>query len=648
MKNPVSLKELYIPFFIFLVSISYSQHSPDNSFFPGELRVVVLMQPTGNTINDLPEMILVSDTSSLHEAVMNNIDNSFVNDFINMYFIAQVYLNNMGKWDSIEPAYLALTQNQGGFAKTGFTILNKEGHIDKPLAPYIDITVGQATASPDKLMSFSQLYPHEMGHVLFHLLSPEDSISNNTKNVDMHFFSIITDYSTAFNEGFAEHIENVSRTYERNHSIKEGIKADLKNIEANSERAIKGFERDFKYPFRLGYFKASMLNWYQKYEDFKRHHHAFSGDIRYKNNVINTSDIEDQLTFRNSGVGLNKDSRRNLVQLCATEGAVSAFFTHLSTSDLKDRYLDPKFYQPFLYEMADDSIFQPELIFTPLQNQFIKYFFIFYNNVTFNNSDKSQLIDFIEGYIKSFPEEENKVKEIFKESLGMEYTNELPPSLWILVKDYSHRLLVFDPFDAITLPIYTFDLNATEKEDLLTIKGINKETALAIVNYRESNGFFTSMDELMQIPGIPKEQVNKVIDAKFEDHYFEESLSDFEQNLSINALILAPLKHIFIYACFYFVIVFALIYFILIRGTKTTLKKLAWIGIKYFLLWNVIVFSGLFSVLLMGKNASLAVITIIIFVALISILLYRKRKIEMKRSILFLGMTLLVILFSVF
>ena len=87
-----------------------------------------------------------------------------------------------------------------------------------------------------------------------------------------------------------------------------------------------------------------MLNWYQKYEDYKRHVHALNGDIKYKNSSIQTFSIEDQLTFRNSGVKIDNDVFRNIVQLHSTEGAISSFFTHLSTSELANNYLDISFY----------------------------------------------------------------------------------------------------------------------------------------------------------------------------------------------------------------------------------------------------------------------------------------------------------------
>ena len=106
------------------------------------------------------------------------------------------------------------------------------------------------------------------------------------------------------------------------------------------------------------------------------------------------------------------------------------------------------------------------------------------------NTSESEFVDFMDGYIRAFPSEELAIKKIFKEVTGLEYANDLPPELWLLIKNHSHRLLVPDSYGAITLPVYTFDLNASEVEDLLTIKGLQKEEALRIIEYRKANGFF--------------------------------------------------------------------------------------------------------------------------------------------------------------
>lgn len=623
---------------------SLSQSDNEHAFIPDSLKKVVIIQPTGGTIDNLPEMTILSDTSTLYKNVLNNIDNTVIKEFIDLYFIAQIYLKNNHQLRNIEPAYLALTENQGGFAKFGFSIKQKGKHITKPHAPYVDIVIGQATSKQDQLMSFTQLYPHEMGHVIYHLLSPEDSISNNTKNVDMHFFSIVTDYSTAFNEGFAEHIENVARVYETNDSIKSGILADVERISKSSKQSINGFERDFTYPFRLGFYKASMLNWYQQYEDYKRYEQAFSGDIRYKSATLPLSDIEDYLTYRNSGVRLNKNETRNLVQLLSTEGAISSFFTHLSTSNLSNHYLDSSFYLPFTFNNTLSQ--SPQELFSPIQNQFIKYFKVLHNYVVLNNSSKSQLTDFIDGYIQEFPSEEKEVKLIFKKALGVEYSNELPPPLWILVKDYPHRLLTFDPFGAITVPVYTFDLNAAETGDLQTIKGISKSDAEKIISYRETNGYFTDLKQLKSVPNLPVEQINKIISAKFDKEYFEKTLEGFEPKLSISTLIISPLTYIFSRAGLYFLFMFVSIYFLLMRNKSPTIKQIVFLFIKYLLLWVLFILIGLTTVFIF-EQAYLYIIFFSLFLILFAFLIYRKRRTKRLRTVIFISLMSLSILFSI-
>jgi hypothetical protein len=603
---------------------------------------LVIIQPTGEMIGDLPEMIMLADSSELVKSVRKNIKNSFIKEAIDLYFITQVYLKNTQQIDKIEPAYLALTENQGGFAKFGFALKNGSGHQLKEKVGYVDITVDRASGSIDRLMSFSQLYPHELGHVYYHLLSSEDEEENNTKNVDMHFFSVITDYSTAFNEGFAEHIENVSRMHEKNEIIKSGIAADIKKIEQTSIRSIAGFKRDFEYPFRLGYYKVSMLNWYQKYEDLKRYKHVINGTVKYKNASLSLSDSEDQLTYRNSGVELDSTQQRNLVQLLATEGVISSFFTKLSMSDLGESYLEDSFYHDFILE--SDSTEKPSNLFSPLQNQFIKYFYVIDQFVVFNNSSRSQLTDFIEGYCSTFPEESAEVKKIFKNSTGISYTNKIPPPLWILVENYSHRLLVFDPFNAITVPIYTFDLNAAEVEDLITLDGLTKNDAQLIIKYRNEHGLFSGFNQLKEIPNLSEQAKEKIISSELDGVHLEKLLADYEVELSISALIIAPLIYLFSRASIYFVVVYGLLFFFFRRKEKAGLKKNTWLFVRYYFLMILLVLSGLTTVFIFESNY-IYFIGVLTFLALLS-LRYKKNKKKRIRTLVFLSAMSLMVLIS--
>lgn len=636
----------YITLSLFILfGTALSQNDNLNCYMPANLKKVILMQPTGEITGELPEMILVPDTTELYRTVMRNINNSFIGEFLDLYFIAQVFLKNNDETDSIEPAYLALTQNQGGFAKFGFSIKQGENHILKKNAPYVDIVAGHASASPGRLMSFTQLYPHEMGHVICHLLCPEDSAANNTRSTDVHFFSIITDYSTSFNEGFAEHIENVSRLFEKNDTIRSGIFADIERIGQSTDHSINGFERDFKFPFRMGYYKASMINWYQKYEDYKRYQSAINKSIRYKNAGMKLRGIEDQLSFRNSGVRLNRNETRNLVQMLSTEGAVNAFFTHLSSSMLREHYLELTFYQPFLYD-TDTAALSPRELFTPLQNQFIKYFYVMHNYVTLNNSPRSQLTDFIDGYILTFPSEADTVKKIFEDVSGMEYTNRLPPPLWLLVRDHPHRVLIYDLFDAITAPVYTFDLNAAEAEDLQTINGVSRKDAEKIIAYRAAHGFFTSLNQLSDIPGLPSEIGSKIISSAFDKDYFEELFKDFGLDLSLGTLIVKLLQYLLLRGFAWFFLILGIVYFTWIRTEKPGLKRIAIRFVRLLLLWILFMIAGLAAVVL-SQQAWLILIFFSVILAFLTLLIYRNRKANRLRTLFAIGLMGLAVFISV-
>ncbi len=594
---------------------------------------LVILQPTGEDIDSLPEMIILPDTAELYRQAVALADESFIGEIIDLYFFAQNYLHNLGELDTVQPAYLALTGNQGGFAKFGFKILKNGHHIDKSGVPYIDLVEGTVQADAAKLMSVTQLYPHEMGHVIYRLLSSADSLEGQSKNVDMHYFSIVTDYATAFNEGFSEHIENVARLNEPNPEIKEGIFADIEKVRQRSPAYIGGFEKDFRWPFRFGFYKATMLGWHQQYEDLKRYEQAMDGSVQYRNTTLPTGSAADRISFRNAGVGLQAGKVRNLPQLLATEGLVDAFFTHLSKSELQNIYLPADFYRPFLQDTSA-VLDSPRQFFTPMQNQFLKYFTVLHQYVKVEYSNRAQLIDFIEGYIETFPAERDSVVQVFEKVTGHNYRpDELPPQVWVLVKNYDHRLLALDAFGGITLPIYTFDLNAAEVEDLLTIDGLVESEAEKIIWWRDMQDFFTDVEQVREIATLSPEAAELVISARFDQGYFDALPNS---DLKISALLTAPLKHILIRALGYFLIIFAFTYLLFLRKEKPTIRRLVGWSLRNFVYWTMLIFAGLIVVFL-SPEPLMIFLPLIVICLLVGVIFYRKEKTAILRSLFVTG-----------
>ena len=62
------------------------------------------------------------------------------------------------------------------------------------------------------------------------------------------------------------------------------------------------------------------------------------------------------------------------------------------------------------------------------------------------------------------------------------------------------------------LPEETIDLNSATVEELQRLDGIGPALAQAIVDYREQNGPFASVEELLEVPGIGEKKLAAIRD----------------------------------------------------------------------------------------------------------------------------------------
>lgn len=56
------------------------------------------------------------------------------------------------------------------------------------------------------------------------------------------------------------------------------------------------------------------------------------------------------------------------------------------------------------------------------------------------------------------------------------------------------------------------NLNTADEQALMTLPGIGESKAEAILSYREENGVFSSIEDIMQVPGIKEGTFNKIKD----------------------------------------------------------------------------------------------------------------------------------------
>lgn len=112
-----------------------------------------------------------------------------------------------------QTTWLYLAVEDGGFARRGFWLREgrRERYVD---AHYVDLVVD---ADSIRDGSFEEIFAHEMGHVFLRRVFPQ--LPPGWSRTPHHSFSV-TDYPTAFDEGFATHMQALSRRFTRNEALR--------------------------------------------------------------------------------------------------------------------------------------------------------------------------------------------------------------------------------------------------------------------------------------------------------------------------------------------------------------------------------------------------------------------------------------------
>lgn len=560
---------------------------------------------------------------------------SFMAESVRLFFLAQNLVNRPKETQAqtelrqaSHPAYLLLSEREGGFPGTGFYLKQNGELLDHTGTPYVDLM--KSTAASDYLGSMSQIYPHELGHVMYHLLSP-DWDRTESRSVDMHYVSLTTDRRVAFDEGFAEHFENVSLDHEPDESRKAGLESSVRQARLTTATMVTGYERDYAWPMRLQLYRAAVPFWYQRFEMLKRHDWVMEGTIRFSTTQPTVGSPEQSIKYRNMGVRYDENKPRNVSEALATEGIVSALFTKLLSSDLKHRYREDTFYSAFL---ADASrTVDAKAVFTPLQNEYMKIFHVLHKYV---NRTDSPLADFVQGYAAEYPDEKETLYRLLGEATGLS-TKELeasPTEIWLLNKSHAHSYLAIDEAGSIRMPFYAFDLNAADVSDLMTFPGIREAEAKAIIRYRDNQSFFQDLDEVRKIPDLSAEAIQALLDGAYDPNFARESRAQTEQRLGENGLLqrllTGSLWMLAKFALAWFG-VFLLVYYLLVLRKRFELRRTLRIIVTNAVKMSVLVLFALASVLV-GQPLLIFAVLSVLFLVIERFLVLRNRPQSKKKE----------------
>jgi hypothetical protein len=401
------------------------------------------------------------------------------------------------------PMYLLMSTEEGGFARFGFWLQNSAGKRRLVLAGYVDLVIEDGLDDG--------IFSHELGHLILKTLTGGLPDGESRK---MHQSMTVTDYPTAFDEGYAEHFEPLAAEFD-------GPKPESKT-----------WATDF------GGFWLSAADGQLRLDGVKRN--LFIHRKPLPESVFDEPvDLYRVFVDAETSTAFLPTTLKNGQQMMASEGVISTLFYRIVKDDqLRNHYREPSFYRPFL--KGDSS--HPEDVITPAENVNLKLFAAM-TELQGIGRDLPPMITLIEHYAKLFPDEAKRIYGDFiattwgttasqplasqlvraaedggrgdisafrrdrastlfdstiaevadgKRSLG---TN-VGPELWIVNPDFRIASAMWVPDRQLPL---TINLNTATEPELMTIGGVDLTTARKVVTTRNGQGFFQSLDNLQGV-----------------------------------------------------------------------------------------------------------------------------------------------------
>ncbi len=434
---------------------------------------LVVLAPTGETREGLP-VLTRHPAAAAHEAVLTR---GFSGRLLRLFRWEQQFLARRDG-TAIEPAYLLLSRNQGGFPRFGFWL----DEARKAGVGYVDLHEGSDIAG--RFGAMDQIFPHELVHVIVQQLADPPPPGAGGAN-QVHAIGVRTDRITAFHEGFAEAVQvlaiddddAVEATRPLGHDA-----AALRAAQVRLNRYRRALEARWSLapPPRLGF-----VLWFSPTEQVLRYHavkaNAFAREVAIPPRLLAARDRYPAYLAENTLPGAESGPPKSTPRLLATEGVVATLFSRwLRDPVLQQAANDPAFYERFGIAAGEA---------TPLDHAFLKLFAVLADR---RPHDAAGVLT---GYATTFPGEAAALERLARQ-VGIEGPLLGTPEIWLANDRFTTGTTLFDQYRALPR-VHTFDLNAASLVDLMTVEGIGLDVARAI----QARAPFSSIDEIAAVPG---------------------------------------------------------------------------------------------------------------------------------------------------
>ena len=468
---------------------------------------LVVLRETGESRDGLP-VLTAHDSSSV---IVASLQRGFGAVALRLFQMEQRYLQEH-EGTVMEPAYLLLSENEGGFPRFGFYLDDE----NKASVGFVDLHRSKPLSG--RFGASDQIFPHELAHVLLIQLAgpPLDGGSNQ-----VHAIAVRTDPSYAFHEGFAEHFQVLAIDHPEAAPDTRALADDSRRLHQVRDN-LKAYHRETLARWApLGRLRMTFPLWYSGAEQLLRYHavkeNLFAREASFPERLLGSGDPYDAYLLENLLPGSESGPPRSRRRMESTEGVVASLFVRwVESQGLRNTRRADSFYEQFGVT-AD--------ILTPTENVYLKLFHVMYQ------AKPGSVAELIAAYREEFPDEAAYVESVVEEAfLGQAPV--VAPELWLANPDFSTGTSLFDQLRGLPRT-HTFDLNGASLTDLVAIPGVKLDLAQRILR----EGPYDEVGQLAGIAGLSDEVLRRFEAMRNEMARLTSSSDEREAGLSLGAIV---------------------------------------------------------------------------------------------------------------
>jgi hypothetical protein len=431
---------------------------------------LVVLTTTGEERDGLPVVRPHPDASAT-EGVLKR---GYAGRLLRLYALEQEYLRRTeGKAPA--PAYLVLSDRQGGFPRFGFYLADEK----KADVGWVDLH--RSSKVSGRFGAMDQIFPHELLHVIVHQLAGPQRESGGNQ---VHAVGVRTDPVNAFNEGFAEHAQILAVD---DADAVEDTRALPGRAEARAraDREVAAYARDLArtwWPVQPS--RMRFLLWFSQAEQVQRYHavkaNLFARMPAIPEALMVRQDVYPAYLYQSVVPGSPDGAPKPASVVLSTDGGVAHMFWRLATDQaLQQRYRDDGFYASFGTSRQQVS---------PFENLYLKLFAMLHEGRPFTAAEA------LRAWARVHPEDAADLERIAREAL---IGRTLPdaPEIWLANDALMTGTSLFDQYRGLPR-VHTFDVNAAMPLDWISVPGVTDDVAARLI----ADAPYASVDALLASP----------------------------------------------------------------------------------------------------------------------------------------------------